>query len=518
MAAKTFDEILKFNPFHDAKGRFASSNGYATFTIQTKDPKKQHMADMAISRMKEKEAGPTQRQAKEHYINGLQLENAMLDAHKDDFNNLSKEEQNAIKRYMSSTGISESYKNKGLVDQAISRSQLPVNATLTRGVTDLPTTMDEAKSMIGQKIGTTIEGKPISTSIKPDQNWGTATIVIQADKGTKGMYVEAARQSKKADQARARYAKEGKVAGEAEFLLPSTTKIKITGVRMGSHKGQDKIIYDAVIDNQVGKSAPVAKTFSEVHKFNPYHDARGRFASADSAATFTYKPGASAAHDRAIAREKERHGAAETPKTTTDKPKELKTEKDYDEFASHYKGWEKSLTTEEKNAVARYQSESFGFNEKLRHGSYDGGYGGDQATDKEYAALDAALSKSTIHQSVTVHRAISDADALGDLNKLVGKTITDKGYASTSLSRSAAEDYGEGIICKINVPKGSKAAYISNITDSKGKDFTDNREILLPRDSHFKVKSVVKKEEPVYFGGKLAYKATKWEVEMDYEG
>lgn len=253
MAAKTFEDILKFNPFHDAKGRFASSNGYATFTTQTKDPEKQHMADMAIARMKEQEAGSAQRQ--EPYINGLQLEKAMLDAHKADFNGLSKEEQNAIKRYMSSTGISESYKNKGLVDQAISRSQLPVNATLTRGVTDLPTTMDEAKSMIGQKIGTATEGKPISTSIKPDQNWGTSTIVIRADKGTKGMYVEAARQSKKADQARARYAKEGKVAGEAEFLLPSTTKIKITGVRMGTHNGQDKIIYDAVIDNQVGKSA-----------------------------------------------------------------------------------------------------------------------------------------------------------------------------------------------------------------------------------------------------------------------
>ena len=253
MAAKTFEDILKFNPFHDAKGRFASSNGYATFTTQTKDPEKQHMADMAIARMKEQEAGSAQRQ--EPYINGLQLEKAMLDAHKADFNALSKEEQNAIRRYMSSTGITDSYKNKGLVDQAISRSQLPVNATLTRGVTDLPTTMDEAKSMIGQKIGTTTEGKPISTSIKPDQNWGTATIVIQADKGTKGMYVEAARQSKKADQARARAAKEGKVSGEAEFLLPSTTEIKITGVRMGTHNGKDKIIYDAVIDNQVGKSA-----------------------------------------------------------------------------------------------------------------------------------------------------------------------------------------------------------------------------------------------------------------------
>ena len=55
---KGIDEIVeveKFNPYHDAKGRFASENGYASFTIRTKDPKKQHMADMAVARMKEKE-------------------------------------------------------------------------------------------------------------------------------------------------------------------------------------------------------------------------------------------------------------------------------------------------------------------------------------------------------------------------------------------------------------------------------------------------------------------------------
>lgn len=54
--AKTFDEILKFNPYHDSRGRFASANSYSSFTIRTKDPKKQHMADMAISREKERAA------------------------------------------------------------------------------------------------------------------------------------------------------------------------------------------------------------------------------------------------------------------------------------------------------------------------------------------------------------------------------------------------------------------------------------------------------------------------------
>lgn len=44
----------------------------------------------------------------------------------------------------------------------------------------------------------------------------------------------------------------------------------------------------------------------EVEKFNPYHDARGRFTTSGSATSFTYKPGKSKAHDNAIAREKKR--------------------------------------------------------------------------------------------------------------------------------------------------------------------------------------------------------------------
>lgn len=36
--AKTFDEILKFNPYHDARGRFASSGGATSFTMFTNSP------------------------------------------------------------------------------------------------------------------------------------------------------------------------------------------------------------------------------------------------------------------------------------------------------------------------------------------------------------------------------------------------------------------------------------------------------------------------------------------------
>ena len=53
--AKTFSEILKFNPFHDAKGRFASSNSFASYSA---NPKTKAGA-MAISRSAQAGHGTT---------------------------------------------------------------------------------------------------------------------------------------------------------------------------------------------------------------------------------------------------------------------------------------------------------------------------------------------------------------------------------------------------------------------------------------------------------------------------
>ena len=55
--AKTFEDVLKFNPYHDRLGRFSTANGYASFTTTTRDPKKQHWADMAIQRQQQKFQG-----------------------------------------------------------------------------------------------------------------------------------------------------------------------------------------------------------------------------------------------------------------------------------------------------------------------------------------------------------------------------------------------------------------------------------------------------------------------------
>lgn len=53
--AKTFDEVLKFNPYHGADGRFSNSHGAASFTVRTRDPAKQHWADKAKLREQERQ-------------------------------------------------------------------------------------------------------------------------------------------------------------------------------------------------------------------------------------------------------------------------------------------------------------------------------------------------------------------------------------------------------------------------------------------------------------------------------
>jgi len=54
--AKTFDEILKFNPYHDARGRFASSSGATFMTVFTNSPAGQK----AIANIKAKQQAAQQ--------------------------------------------------------------------------------------------------------------------------------------------------------------------------------------------------------------------------------------------------------------------------------------------------------------------------------------------------------------------------------------------------------------------------------------------------------------------------
>lgn len=48
------ESIEKFNPYHDQRGRFSTADGAASFTITTRDPHKQHWAERAKEREKQR--------------------------------------------------------------------------------------------------------------------------------------------------------------------------------------------------------------------------------------------------------------------------------------------------------------------------------------------------------------------------------------------------------------------------------------------------------------------------------
>ena len=91
--------------------------------------------------------------------------------------------------------------------------------------------------------------------------------------------------------------------GEDEVLVSKDVKYVVK--KITSSGGIDYVYVEELVDT-------IGKRFDqivEIDKFNPYHDAKGRFATSGSFTSFTYAPGKSKAHDKAIERMKERTAA-----------------------------------------------------------------------------------------------------------------------------------------------------------------------------------------------------------------
>lgn len=86
-------------------------------------------------------------------------------------------------------------------------------------------------------------------------------------------------------------------------------------------------------------------------KFNPYHGRDGRFTTPNSATSFTYSPGKSKAHDKAIARAKEKNREQEwmeRKKRGMERMEQWRKEREKKKRAQ-----EKRLETRRKNELER---------------------------------------------------------------------------------------------------------------------------------------------------------------------
>lgn len=147
-------------------------------------------------------------------------------------------------------------------------------------------------------------------------------------------------------------------------------------------------------------------------------------------------------------------------------------------YVKHGEKEVKKLTKEEKKAVSNYgynnlSAETNGY---LRGETDKWESWQENDIKANIAILDQAIGKMATDDDLVLYRGVGK-DYLGlDFSypeKLIGKTVTEGGYMSTSGSIDAAEVYGRGVVLELQVPKGTNAAYV-DLVQSTGKELLDN--------------------------------------------
>lgn len=103
--------------------------------------------------------------------------------------------------------------------------------------------------------------------------------------------------------------------------------------------------------------------------------------------------------------------------------------------------------------------------------------------------LTKTLDKQSLPVDVKTYRAVRPGEGadkmFANFQSNVGATVTDKGFTSTTASKAYANKWGgEGaVMVSVQVPKGSKAMYLSDIGGRQ------EHEVLVQRGSKYKVLS-----------------------------
>ena len=172
---------------------------------------------------------------------------------------------------------------------------------------------------------------------------------------------------------------------------------------------------------------------------------------------------------------------------------------------SLYGQWQKSLSSDEKEAISAYAGSYYqDINDHLR-GIVD--LSADKNIPTIVKDLDSTISKFPLNKDITVFRGVN-VDAVENLLKenkiskysdLVGKTYKDNGYMSTSAIKNIEQFGSKKVQMELQIPKGiGKGAYINELSG-----FTDEEyEFLIKRGSEFEILEV--KEDNIY--GDITFK------------
>lgn len=133
------------------------------------------------------------------------------------------------------------------------------------------------------------------------------------------------------------------------------------------------------------------------------------------------------------------------------------------------KQWRQSLTTKQKNALIAYT----GITYTSINGSLRGQVKSTPKIKQQVKNIDAGLMKFKLPYSFTVWRGTSLANVQASLaNKplKLGAIYRDKGYMSTSLLKSVANNFKSDALLKIQVPTGRQGADLAALSNFKNED------------------------------------------------
>lgn len=158
------------------------------------------------------------------------------------------------------------------------------------------------------------------------------------------------------------------------------------------------------------------------------------------------------------------------------------------------------ITYEEHKAVLDYSGDSYtDINQVLLSGELE-----NKELEKKINLISSAINKNEIKENIQLFRGVSGIYAeqlilLGE--KMIGKTIPNKSFLSTSLSFDVAKHFVKdtGVVFHIKVPKGKKAFFLSR----QDTYYSPELEVLFDRNTDIKIEKVYKKGKLTIIEGSL---------------
>jgi hypothetical protein len=174
------------------------------------------------------------------------------------------------------------------------------------------------------------------------------------------------------------------------------------------------------------------------------------------------------------------------------------------ERAQMAEAWHAKMAGDEESSISHYVGNGYlSINPYLRIGRLPPGMTAEEIT-RSAARIDRALAKARLERAIVVYRGIRDIRAIGlDPENLVGATIADMGFLSTSFDRHVAFSFTHaqknGAIIRIHAPAGSHGGVIGELAN-----LNVEQEVLFPRRSVLRITTAVRG-----VGG-------RWEIDAEF--